>query len=254
LQAVFSKKSKELAMEIKPFLAVLFAGALILFLCACGKEPEPISDETSDITVPTLDQSQTPGQLLSTAAAKTRSLEAFSIDYVRNRGEDRFALSGQIRADGSGGYRAQTLTCNFNPDGTTVNEVARYYQGSLCYEQLPDGVQQWEGDAPYDLAQILPDLAEFQNRQDLIAAFSSLPMNVIPSYDGSFLYQLENLTQDELSTLLYGNINADLPEGSYTAAITVAPEGYLSSLEFTGTDFQVCLTITSNDRGTEPSI
>ena len=229
-------------MEIKPFLAVLFCGALILFLCACSREPGPSPEETTDWTVPTLDQSQTPNQLLTAAAQKTRSLEAFAVDYVRNMGEDRFALSGQVRSD-EGGYRAETLTCSFTPDGTTTDEVSRYYQGNLCWEQLPEGVEKTEVDAPYDLSQILAPIAEFQNREDLIDTFSNLPIHAVPSYDGSFCFQIRELTWDEFSPLLYGVATEYREEGAFSVTLTVAPEGHLSQLEFTGDTLQLTLTL-----------
>lgn len=240
-------------MDVKK-IVVLMICVMTVFLAACGQKVEPVADPTTESTFPTLDENRTPVELLQEAADATRSLGDFTVEYVRITLQERVGLSATVQSGDNGTYTAETRFGTLSAEGKMETPVWRSYQGNTCKEQGPEGGQILQNASPYTLPQILEGVTEFNGRTGLIRQFSNYPMNVIPSYDGSFLYQLENLTQDELSTLLYGNINADLPEGSYTAAITVAPNGYLSSLEFTGTDFQVCLTITSNDRGTEPSI
>lgn len=218
---------------------LLLCLGIIAAICGCTQEPEVTEPETTEITFPTLDQEKTPLEMLDAAVEQTRALDAFAIDYVRIVGEDRFALSAQLQVEADGSCTALTITRRFTEDGTTEEETSRYYHGTLCCEK---GMAPLEQDTPYTPSQILSQVPQFSG---LTKALSSQPLNVIPSYDGSFRFQTEDLSWEDFSPLLCGCVT-EAPEETegYRAALTIAPEGHLSALEFTGGDIRITLTIT----------
>ena len=233
-------------MKIKQLLAALCCLAILFCLCACNEEPTPTQD-TTDITFPTLDESKTPLELLHNAADAAHALPGFSLDYIRIIGQERFALSGRVQQETDGSYTGEIISGTFTQTGTLEHPVTRRYQGNTCCEQGEQGEQLLEQPDPYTLEEILSQVVEFQGRRDLIQQFSTLPMTVSPSQDGSFQYRLEALTLETFALLLYGNANAPLPETiqeeDLLITLTTAPEGYLSRLEFTANQLQISLTI-----------
>lgn len=232
---------------IKRIGCFLLCLMLTMAVCACDQEPAPTTEETLDVTVPTLDKSKTPQEMLSSAAEQTRKLEAFCIDYVRIVGEERSALSAQLQKEADSSYTALTLSCGFSPEGVTIDEVDRYYQGKFCYEHRQGEVQRLDSDSSYSLSRILSEMQELKDRSGLMQELGSHPLNVIPSYGGAFRYEVEDLTRENFIALLYGTATKPqediLPEGDLTVALTVAPEGHLSALEFISGTITVTLTI-----------
>lgn len=207
-------------------------------VCGCAQEPMPTESETTEITLPTLDQAQTPLEMLDAAVEQTRALDAFAIDYVRIVGEDRFALSAQLQVEADGSCTALVISKTFTEDGTTEEEVIRYYRDAACYEK---GSPMQEQDIPYTPSQILNQIPQYSG---FINAICTQPLNAIPSQDGSFRFQAENLSWEIVHDILPEGI-AGLSEEGYTAVLTLAPEGHLSELECTGADLHITLTITA---------
>lgn len=230
-------------------------GLLCLGLClglvwmgsGCWEETPPTTEATQEITLPTVDEEKTPQELLQEAADKTRSLTDFTVDYVRTLGEDRFALFGQIHREAEGSYTAQIIFGSFTPEGTLESPTTQIYEGNTLQETQGDQEQVIQLEEAPTLAQMLSGIGEFCQRTDLIRQFSTYPMTVSPSEDGSLCYQLTDLSREDFALLLCGSKEAALPEATgeeiYQASLTTSETGALSKLEFQGEDVYVQLTI-----------
>ena len=64
---------------------------MILAMCGCGEEPAEPTEETTEFTIPTLNETQTPDEILRSAATRSKELTAFFADYVRILHQERFA-------------------------------------------------------------------------------------------------------------------------------------------------------------------
>lgn len=90
---------------------------------------------------------------------------------------------------------------------------------------------------PFDTDTLYQDVPSFPANEDFIADFCAMPLRVIPSNDGTFRYELPELTWDALWALMHGPSNPDDRYGDYTqilctAAIDIDPQGRISRLEF----------------------
>ena len=207
---------------------------MILTLWGCWEEPAEPTEETTEFTIPTLNEALTPDEILRSAADLTRGLDAFFVDYVRILGQERFAMSAQVEIK-DGHCTAQTLRGSFSEDGTMEDPVYRYYQDTLCFEKKQEQVQQLSSESPYTLLQILEEIPPIP--PGLTDRFSGRTLHAIPSEDGSMRFQLSDLTASEFEAIT----GMACEEG--TVALTVAKEGYLSGVAFTGPDVQMTLTI-----------
>lgn len=221
----------------KRLLCLVCAAAMAVTLWGCEPQEEP--EETTGPTMPTLNQQQSPEEILRAAAEKAKALEAYDLDYVTILGQDRFALSGQIRKEADGSHTALTMHCTFSEEGVTANEVDRYYRGSLCWERTGEQVQQVPSGSAYTPEEIFGQVRQFP--QELIGAFCAHELNAIPSQDGSFRFQVEELTGEVFEKLT--GLPCSSEEAVGIVALTVSAEGYLGGLEFTAPDAQLTLTL-----------
>lgn len=210
--------------------------AISLFLCGCWEEPAKPTEETTEFTIPTLNETQTPDDILRSAADLTKGLDAFFVDYVRIMDQERFALSAQVEIK-DGYCAAQTLQGSFTEDGTIENPVYRYYQDTLCFEKKEEQVQQLSSESPYTLLQILEEIPPIPH--GMTDRFSGRPLHAIPSEDGTMCFQLSDLKASEFEAIT----GMACEEGGSTVALTVAKEGYLSGITFTAPNIQMTLTV-----------
>ena len=58
---------------------------------------------------------------------------------------------------------------------------------------------------PFDTDTLYQDVPSFPANEDFIADFCAMPLRVIPSNDGTFRYELSELSWDEFCSLMYGS-------------------------------------------------
>ena len=223
-------------MNAKKRLCLICAVVLSLILCGCWGDPSEPTEETTEFTLPTLNETQTPDSILRSAADLTKGLDAFFVDYVRILGQERFALSGQaeIKDDHC---TAQTLCGSFTEEGTMEAPVYRYYENATCFEKKEEQVQQLSSESPYTLLQIFEDIPPIP--KGLVDRFSGRSLHAIPGEDGSMRFQLSNLTPTEFEAIT----GFPCEEGENSVSLSVDSEGYLSKIAFTAPELQITLTI-----------
>ena len=221
---------------LKRIGCMLLCALLTLCLWGCEQESAEPTEDTTKFTLPTLNEAQTPDEMLREAVVQAKALEAFSVYYVRIIGQERFALSVQTEIR-EGLCTAQTLQGSFLEDATMEEPVYRYYENTTCYEKKAEQVQKLSSESPYTLSQIFEALPPFP--EGLTDRFSGRSLHVIPAEDGSIRFQLSDLTPSEFEAIT----GYPCEEGAATVAMIVAGEGYLSGIEFTAPEVQVTLTI-----------
>lgn len=210
---------------MKKLLALLLSVTLAASFLGCAREEEQAPEATAP-TVPTLSGEETPLQLLTAAAEKTKGASAFCLDYTLTNETGSYQL--QTEQDGS-----------FQALGSRVcdgQEQLLWYQDTVCYEKTGEDVTRREQETAFRAAQVPEQLDFLRQRQGLLEAFCDFPLSISPSRDGSFRYLVSGLDWEAFSKLLYGAVTeapeqAPPPEG-YWAALTIDPEGFLSTLEF----------------------
>lgn len=223
-------------MNMKRLSGLMCAAAMMLCLWGCwGEDPQP-TEETTQYTLPTLNQALTPDEMLGQALTQTQGLDAFFVDYVHILGQERFAFSAQVEIR-EAGCTAETIYGSFSEDGTMEDPVYRYYEDTTCFEKNGTQVQMLSSESPYSLSEIFAQLPTLP--EGLTDRYSGRTLHAIPGEDGSMRFQLSNLTPEEFETIT----GLSCGEGEATVVLTVAPEGYLSGVAFTAPDVQVTLTI-----------
>ena len=122
-----------------------------------------------------------------------------------------------------------------NTPSATVRYGTVTHQGEQKQEQIH--AQSVSADCPLNLDAIRADLPDFPTNENCLADFCAGRIRVIPSNDGTFRYELPELTWDALWALMHGPSTPDDRYGDYTqilctAAIDIDPQGRISRLEF----------------------
>lgn len=233
-----------MTLVIKRIPALLCAFGLTVSLSGCFQEEPVQTEERPTITVPTVDKTQSPGEMLHAALAQAQTLEAYAIDYVINTAGNRYALSGQLKKQEDGSWTAWIYSCSFTQDGTTENEVERFYQGQMCYELVEGTAQSIPTEGPQkDPERILKTVQLPGDVSAMIDGLADRTLHAIPQYDGSMVFQVENLPPEEFVQLVYGTTQPTTVTAGEVNAIrlTIAPEGHLSGVEYTTEGYQLTL-------------
>lgn len=196
---------------------------LLVLLTGCTQQKEEfISDHP---TLPEFTPELTPHEQLEAAVSKTRAARSMVLTF----GLDDALTTQTVTVDSGGSYTSLLEA----PDHTL------YHTGLSCYRldttQDPPTVDHIESDTPYTQAQIFQDVSALFPDDGLLERFCAQPLTASPSNDGSFCYQLTELSVSQIYTLIHGTepentLLEDDQTGIGTVSLTVDPEGYFSQL------------------------
>lgn len=192
---------------------------LLLALLLSGCAPEAPADTLpSHPTLPEFTPELSPAQQLQAALEKTGQAQSLTLCF----GTDD-ALSTQTVTVTEGVYTSLLVS----PRETV------YYQGNTGYRlEENESVTEFSQEQPFTRQQIFEEVYRLFPDGGLIERFCAQPLTASPSIDGSFCYQLTELTGEEIHQLLYGEApqTALSQEGIGAVAFTVNPEGCFSQL------------------------
>lgn len=194
-----------------------------MLLTGCTQQTEEFI--SNHPTLPEFTPELTPHEQLEAAVSKTRAASSMVLTF----GLDDALTTQTVTVDSSGSYTSLLEAPNHT----------LYHNGLSCYRldatQDPPTVDHIESDTPYTQSQIFQDVYALFPDDGLLERFCAQPLTASPSNDGSFCYQLTELSVTEIFTLIYGTQpeNALLEDGKTgigTVSLTVDPEGYFSQL------------------------
>jgi hypothetical protein len=192
--------------------AILLVG---LLLTGCAREPIPTYPLASQPTLPSFSQTLSPLEQLQQAQEAVRAAGSFQIAFPG--GVQQVILGEQSLLE--------------------TEDYKLLYDASGCYRMDLHGENpQWElqeHQGTIGEADIFATLRALIPNENLLGDLCKQSLIVSPSNDGSFRYQLTQLTLEELYTLVHGVApGEELPEGVGAACVTVDSQGYLSQIRF----------------------
>lgn len=203
---------------MKRLLIILLLPVLLL---GCAGEPEEFVPNQP--TLPEFSSDLSPSEQLEAAVAKTRLAKSMVLTF----GLDD-ALTTQAVTVGSDGSYTSLLEA---PDHSL------YHSGTACFRsdssQEPPAVEHSQSDAPYTRAEIFQEVSALFPAEGLLERFCAQPLFASPNNDGSYCYQLTELSVSDTYALIHGTQPDSplLPEeygGICSVSVSVDPEGYFS--------------------------
>ena len=212
------------------FRRILPILALMLLLCACAPTQSDLPPLASQPTLPQFDQELTPRQQLDAAVRKTEAAQSFTLIYgqIQAQGEqvqEQLTVQ-QVAADPKGGYVSllETATEKVFHSGGTCHRLDTTCDPAAYSQQPSDGEEIFD-----PVYAVIP-------RSGILDRFCDRRLMVSPSNDGSFTYQITDLTAQELYRLIHGELQQQIPQdydrAIGTATVEVDPEGCLTQLRF----------------------
>ena len=163
---------------------------LVLALAGCKKSPQPSSPAYTEPTLPTIDQSLSPQQMLSAAVDTAKASSAYVLKYgctqLIGDQDDREICTQSVTIDDQGRYTSK-VTLAVTKNGKPVKNETLY---TFTNEPNSSTVFQHIG-----LNKLNPNL---------LADFSAMSLLAIPSNVGAIRFLSDDLTMEELIGLACG--------------------------------------------------
>lgn len=163
---------------------------LVLILAGCKKAPLPSYPTFTEPTLPTIDQSLTPQQMLSAAVDTAKASSAYVLKYgytqfIGDR-DDRQICTQSVTIDNQGRYTSK-VTLAVTQNGKPVQNETLY-----TFTNEPDS------------ALVFRHMGLDNMNPHLLADFSATPLRAIPSNVGAIRFLSDDLTMEELIRLACG--------------------------------------------------
>lgn len=209
---------------------------LLVALTACSGNTAPTAPLASQPTLPDFDRQLTPREQIDAAIEKTKAAGSFRLTFgqIRQEGEGttQILATQQVCIDDGGQYTSLLV----DAAGQQI-----FHEGLTCYRldttQDPPVCDRQTADRPFTSEEIFAAVYETFPDRSLLDRFCGMRLIATPSNDGSFRYQLTELTIEELYSLIHGQAPepdslSGCADATGSASIDVDPEGHLTQIRF----------------------